>query len=130
VPAHRTVFAIFCSVVMLALGCTGQSPPNPSDPAAGKELLEKALDAWKRGESHEAYKQSTPSITVIEHAWKSGAKLIDFEIAGDYESAGYDVRFKVTLNLIDKGGSPKKQKALYNVCTTPALVVKRAEGSW
>ena len=45
------------------------------------------------------------------------------------KAAGYDVRFKVALDL-QTGSASRKQKALYNVCTTPALVVKRAEGSW
>ena len=129
---HSCRFVLFGVFVALGLGCSSApSAPDPSDPESGRELLNKALDAWKRGDSHEAYKQAAPSVTVIEPAWKSGTKLIDYEIAAGHEPAGYNVRFKVTLNQQDAGGgSPKKQKVLYNVCTTPALVVNRAEGSW
>jgi hypothetical protein len=130
VPATRILFLLVGLAAAFAIGCSGHSPPDPSDPAAGRDLLQKSLDAWKRGDTHEAFSQSAPSLTVIESAWKNGGKLVDYEISGDHESAGYDVRFKVTLNVQDKSGSPKKQKALYNVCTTPSLVVKRAEGGW
>jgi len=126
----RVPFVAFGLALALALGCSGRSPPDPSDPAAGRELLEKALDAWKRGETREAYKQTAPSVTVIEHAWKPESKLIGYEIDPENSASGYDVRFKVTLTVQDSSGKPTKQKALYNVCTTPALVVKRAEGSW
>lgn len=124
-------FSLFGLLVALGLGCSSAPrAPDPSDPDSGRQLLKEALEAWKRGDSYDAYKQTVPSVTVIEPAWKSGSKLIDFEIATESEFAGYDVRLKVTLNQQDASGSPKKQKALYNVCTTPAKVVKRAEGSW
>lgn len=126
----RLAVAAFGVLAAFGLGCTGPTPPDPSDPGAGKELLRTALDAWKRGETHEGFQQSNSSLTVVEPAWKAGTKLIDYEIEAEHETSGYDVRFKVTLHQKDPNGPPKKQNAIYNVCTTPAHVVKRAEGSW
>jgi hypothetical protein len=126
--ASRLFFALIGSAFGLLLGCTGPTPPNPSDPAVGRETLQKALEAWKRGDSHEAYQKSTPDVTVVERTWQKGSKLPDFEIAGDSAPAGYDVQFKVKLTVQDAAGKPTKQKAVYNVSTTPAIVVVRMEG--
>lgn len=112
----------------LSLGCNGPSPPDPSDPEVARGILQKALDSWKRGETPDAHMQSA-SVVVIEAAWKKGGQLNDYEIQSETEHAGYDVRFKVKL-VVQEAGAAKKQNALYNVCTTPKLVVKRAEGGW
>ena len=126
------LFRILTSVAVaagLSLGCNGPSPPDPSDPEVARGILQKALDSWKRGETPDAHMQSE-SVVVIEAAWKKGGKLTDYEIQNETEHAGYDVRFKVKLVVQEAGGAAKKQNALYNVCTTPKLVVKRAEGGW
>ena len=130
VSIQRMCSALFGVAAGLLIGCNGPSPPDPSDPAAGRALLEKSLEAWKRGDTVDAFKQAEPSLTVIEWSWKKGGKLVNYEIQNDPEHFGYDVRFKVKLTVQEPGGSAKQQKALYNVCTTPALVVKRAEGGW
>ena len=110
----------------IALGC-GQSTPSPSDPTLGKQTLQSALEAWKKGETADGYKQSAPKVTVVDKQWKDGAKLLDYEFDGDSVPDGFDVQFKVKLTVQDASGKPSKKKAVYNVSTTPALVIVRAE---
>jgi len=122
-------YTLIAAAVGLVLGCGGPSPPDPSDPEVGRGLLQKALESWKRGETPDAHMQAD-SVIVSEAAWKKGGRLLDYEIQSETEHAGFDVRLKVKLTVQEPGGAPKKQNALYNVCTTPRLVVKRAEGGW
>ena len=107
-------------------GC-GQSPPCPSDPALGRDTLRGALDAWKKGETLDGYRRSAPAVTVAERQWRQGLKLLSYEIDGDGKPDGFDVRFRVKLSLQDGGGKPSQERAVYNVRTTPRLVVVRTE---
>ena len=113
-------------VVLLALGCSGQTPPAPSDPATAKETLRKVLDAWKGGESLDAFKQANPTITPVNRPWQQGNKLLDFTIDETSNMNGYDVQFTVHETLAD-GGKKAGAKVTYNVSTTPKLVVVRTE---
>lgn len=119
---------VFGSLIASVLGC-GSSSPDPSDPEVGRGLLQETLDAWKRGDALEAY-QGSSSVVVIDPAWKKGGQLSDFEIQGDSTHSGFDVQFKVKLNMKNAGGAAKTQKALFLVSTTPRKVVMRGEGSW
>lgn len=113
-------------VVAVALGC-GPSPPQPSDPAAGRDTLRGVLDAWKRGDTPDDYQRANPAVAVAERQWRQGAKLLDYEIDGDAKADGYDVQYKVRLTVRDAAGRESREKAVYNVSTTPRLVVVRYE---
>ena len=115
----------FNLVAVGLLGCNS-SPPSPSDPAVGRETLKSALDAWKQGQSHDAYQQTAATVTVVDKQWKDGAKLLDFEILDDGVADGFDVQFKAKLEVKDASGKQSKHKAVYNVSTTPARVIVRA----
>ncbi len=107
-------------------GLLGCSPaPNSSDPTVGREALQKALQAWQKGDSLDAYKQTAPTVTVVEKAWADGTKLVAFEIAAEAVPDGYDAQFKAKLDVKDASGKQSTQKAVYNVSTTPALVIVR-----
>lgn len=120
---------LFVLFVLWASGCAGPSAPDPSDPEVGRGLLQNALEAWKRGDTMDAYTQSS-SVIVVDPAWKKGGKLHDFEIQSDTTHEGFDVRFKVGLNVQEPPGGPKKQKVVFLVSTTPRKVVLRGEGGW
>lgn len=109
----------------VAAGC-GPATPNASDPAVGRQTLQNALDAWKKGDTFDAYKLAAPAVTVVDRQWKDGAKLVGYEIAPDATPDGYDVQYQVKLDLKDAAGRPSAAKAVYNVSTTPALVIVRA----
>ncbi len=122
-----TRIALFGLIVgmMAALGCEPPRP-SPSDPAVALKTLTESLDAWKRGDSHEAYKQSAPAVTVVDRHWQAGGRLKDFEIHGEPVLDGFDVQYKARLEVVDASGKSSKQKAVYNVSTRPALVIVRA----
>jgi len=120
----RTTLLVLGAGIGCGLGC-GQSTPSPSDPAIAREMLKNALDAWKQGDSLEAYKQTAPAVTVVDRYWKKGTKLLDYELGNDSVPSGYDVRFSAKLTVLDAGGKASTQKPTYNVCTTPALVIVR-----
>ena len=125
------LLAFAAAAIGLASGCSGPSAPDASDPEVGRALLKQTLEAWKRGESIDVYRQTATDVEVLDRAWRKGAGLVEFEIQSDSVAAGYDVQFKVALTVQDSGSaSPKKQKALFNVSTRPRLVVSRAEGGW
>jgi hypothetical protein len=121
---------MFRSLLLFAVagsvGCSGQqSPPAPSDPATARATLVKVLDAWKGGESLDAFKATNPTITPVNRPWQQGLKLSDYTIDEKTEMSGYDVRFTVRETTAD--GKKSSEKATYNVSTTPKLVVVRTE---
>jgi hypothetical protein len=126
VPGRTTAWTVVCGVGLGVLGC-GPSRPDPSDPALGRETLTGVLDAWKNGETVDGYKQAAPAVTVAERQWKLGLKLLDYAIDGDGKADGFDVQFKVKLTVQDAAGKKTQERAVYNVSTTPKLVVVRYE---
>lgn len=125
-PGRTTVWAVVCGVGLGVFGC-GPSRPDPSDPALGRDTLRGALDAWKGGATPDGYKQTAPAVTVAERQWKQGFKLLDYEIDGDAKPDGFDVQFRVKLTVQDAAGKKTQERAVYNVSTTPKLVVVRYE---
>jgi hypothetical protein len=117
-------------VVVLALaglaGC-GKAAPRPSDPVAARDLLRQALNSWKAGDAHDAFRQATPNVTVVDRQWQRGVKLLGYEIDGDGRPDGFDVQFAVALSTADAAGKPSRQKIVYNVSTTPAQVIVRSD---
>jgi hypothetical protein len=120
------VWILLGAVVAGATGC-GQVVPQPSDPVVGRDTLSRVLDAWKRGDSLDAYKVASPAVTVVNRPWKQGVKLIEYEIEGAGEPNGFDVQYTVRLSLQDSAGKQSKEKALYVVSTSPRLVVIHTE---
>jgi hypothetical protein len=115
--------------VMLALaalsGC-GSGAAQPADPDAARAALLSALDAWKKGEPPESLGSAQPPIQVSDWRWRSGAKLVRYEIAQRDRAVGADLRCPVEL-WIDAGrGKTSRELAEYNVSTHPALTVSRS----
>ena len=122
---RRSLFVV-CGTVALALGgCGAPSAPRPSDAALGRELLQNALDAWKKGDTMDSYRRATPGVTVVDPQWAAGTALLSFELAAESTPDGYDVQFKVKLVQKDTAGKSSSQKAVYNVSTTPGRAIVR-----
>jgi hypothetical protein len=111
-------------------GC-GSGPPRPADPAAARQALERALDAWIQGKQVESLKSENPPIVVSDHDWSSGARLVKYQIEPGDRRAGADHCFQVVLWLENDKTDPKrkgqehKEKTEYNVGTDPILTVVR-----
>ena len=85
-----------------------------------------ALDAWKRGDPPEALGKAQPAIQIIDWRWRSGAKLVRYEIMERDRPVGADLRCPVQLWIDAKRDKPALEVAEYNVTTHPSLTVSRA----
>jgi hypothetical protein len=116
------VAAVAVACALLA-GCSSESPTaGPVDPDAARVALKTALEGWKQGKRPDALKAGSPSITVQDRDWDRGARLVDYQIVGDGEAGGSDLRCKVTLTLRPAKGKQAKQEALYSVRTVGSNV--------
>jgi hypothetical protein len=119
--------------VALALGLAlaGSAGCGPtakqSDPDTARATLRRTLDAWKAGETQDALAKASSPVTAVDHQWKKGIKLLDYQVADGNTASGYDIRFSATLTVEDEQGKKKQQKATYNVSTAPGLVVVRKD---
>ena len=110
-----------------ARGCGGQGgPPAPADPAAARAALHTVLDAWKKGDTADSLKDRRPPMYVNDYEWRSGRRLLSYEVQGDDLSGG-DLRCRVTLALADENGRSASKAVVYTVGTSPAVAVTREE---
>ncbi len=115
-------------VCLLALSGCGPSPPDSSDPAKATELLTRFLEGWKSGQTLAEFQAANTDMTIADRHWKAGVKLQSYDAISPPGVSGYDVQFRVKLATIDAAGKPRTVDAVYNVSTTPKLVVVRNEG--
>lgn len=120
-----------CKIVVAALalppvaGCGSTAAPTAADPDAAKQLLERALSSWQKGQTVEAVKNGTPPIVVNDTKWSGGRKLAKYDIEVPSEPSGAQQKFRVTLWLSDDKGQEKKEVAQYEVGTDPINTVFR-----
>ncbi len=105
-------------------GCQPTAQLTAPDPA--RETLRQALDAWKQGETLEAFRGRS-TIAVVERKWQPGARLLDYEVVGDGEPSGFDWQCRVRLSLQHASGRKSQEKAVYTISTSPARVIVRSE---
>ena len=107
-------------------GC-GESSATPSDPAKAVVALKSVLERWKAGDTPQSLAGGTPTIKVVDLDWEQGYKLVDYK-ADDGYLAGYDMNYKVALQLKSPKGKMIKRTAIYTVSTHPDVMVQRQEG--
>lgn len=117
----RTI--LFFSLLVMAAGCSGA--PSTGDQSTAKDAVKTALEAWKSGGAAAGLASGTPAMTVSDYRWESGFKLTKYAIADDTSKSGFDVRIPVDLWLTPPKGKPIREKAYYNVVTSPTLTVVR-----
>jgi hypothetical protein len=100
-------------------------PPTPTVPADAVKALEQVLDAWQKAELPGSLQALPSPIMVRDEDWQAGLKLQDFEIQGEPERYGHDVRILVQLSLTQKGASSSKKTVRYTVATEPSVSVMR-----
>jgi hypothetical protein len=113
-------------VALTALGGCGSATPQGADQDAARAALQTALDAWKRGDTPDALSKAEPPIQVSEWQWRSGAKLVRYEIAKGDRPVGADLRCPVQLWFEGARGKAARESTEYNVSTHPALTVSRS----
>ena len=108
-------------------GC-GETLATPSDPDKAVDALKSVLESWKAGETPESLAGRTPTIMVVDLDWQQGYKLVDFKADDDGYLAGYDMNYKVALQLKSPKGKLVKKTAVYTVSTHPDVMIQRQEG--
>jgi hypothetical protein len=109
--------------LLACVGCSRQKVEDfkPSTDRARKSL-EAALNHWLSGQPPDKVPGTSPAIQVIDSKWKSGQKLMSYEILGE-EPGSDPVFFKVRLTLA-KGGV---QEVRYAVVGIDPLLIAREE---
>ena len=68
------------ALVAIAPGGCDSGGPQPAQRDAARDALHAALDAWMKGESPDDLTQAQPPIHVSDWRWRSGVKLLRYEI--------------------------------------------------
>jgi hypothetical protein len=118
--------ALAMALAAIAPGGCGSGAPQPAERDAARDALRAALDAWKKGESPDALTRARPPVYVSDWRWRSGVKLVRYEIDERDHALGAERRCPVQI-WIDAGkGRMVSESIAYNVGTLPALTVARA----
>ena len=117
----RTGIGIF---ILVGLGGCGGAP-GPGDPVSARAALETALEAWKGGGTSQSLLDKSPPMHVADYRWEAGFKLSNYKITESSATSGFDRRYPVELWLKTPKGKASREKAVYNIATSPSLTVVR-----
>jgi hypothetical protein len=116
---------IAVGALLTAAGCGGSDARSLAlDPTAAKQSLEKALTAWKSGQTPDSLKTSDPAIVVGDWSWSQGYKLTSFKVLNE-KSQGPNLCCTVELVVAAPKARAAKQTASYTVTTSPQVTVIR-----
>jgi hypothetical protein len=121
----RNVTLCFVGAALLFVGCSRQQHAAAVNVQLAKDSLHKTLESWKKGDDQAALKMESPSITVQDLDWKSGYKLLDYEIIGDGKYDDANLLCPVKLKLVDPQGNEVTRQVTYMVGTDPIITVFR-----
>jgi len=118
--------AAVLAAAWIAAGC-GDGPPPATDPAASKQDLAAALDAWKAGGAQADLAAKKPPVQVLDRDWERGAKVVDYRIEGEGQPLGAGVQWPVELTLVDPKGKSTKKRVVYVVNTGEVVSIARQD---
>jgi hypothetical protein len=98
-----------------------------TDEELARQSLVTALDAWKSGKTPADLKNASPPVIVGDHDWKSGAKLVGYELPGEEFNDGANLHITADLDLENADAGKSRQRIVYIVGTDPAITIFRAE---
>jgi hypothetical protein len=111
--------AFFClALALAACGCTKDSRSLSFDEELARESCKKALDTWKAG----GVPDEVQPMIVGDFNWKSGAKLVDYQIVED-RSDGKNLHVTVRLKLKSNKAEPSESEVVYIVGTDPVITM-------
>src|SRR4051812_20350917 len=110
----RAVRLAVCVSLALVAGC-GHKAPLPPEPAAAKEALQTALDAWQQGVAPESLMARQPAIIVSDHEWQERSRLLAYEVLGDANLHGSSRRCAVRLVMDGTAGQPVQKEVIYEI---------------
>jgi|GEM_PF-2471781 len=118
------ILAALAAILAVALPGCSSSSAHSVQPDRARVALETALDAWKQGQSLEAFERSGSSMVVQDLDWSAGAKLVGHQLLDDGQPADANLRVNVRLTL-EKKGKPVEKTVRYLVTTSPSVTIFR-----
>jgi hypothetical protein len=118
-----------CRLLVLALLCVasvgcgdGSTRRQPVNATKAQEACKAFLKAWQDGKKSDDLKLE---IIGADEAWRSGKKLVSFEILPNETNDGSSLQISVQLILKDDTGGESKSNVTYAVSTAPVVTVIR-----
>lgn len=89
-----------------------------------KGHVQHALEVWKNDGKSEELASQAPPVEFHEALWKSGEKLVGFEMGNaSYVDAVSAVRCEVKLTVRNKKGKERTENVLYDVTLGPPVKI-------
>ncbi|MEZ6134579.1 MAG: hypothetical protein R3C53_06695 [Pirellulaceae bacterium] len=85
------------------------------------------MDAWKSGATVDDQLSHSPPVYVSDELWQDGFQLINYQLIGDSEPYGPNVRVQVELECKRPSERARKYVVCYLISTAPAITIARQE---
>lgn len=110
-------------VGLTLVGCGPSEEQNKLEFA--KSTVQRALDAWKNGETPTQLANATDPIEFYDDDWQQSGRLLDYEIRQLYMNSDGTARCAVTLQVQYGNRSPMEVKCIYQVVADPRVRAAR-----
>lgn len=115
---------VVAALAIAVVGCGGSSAPLPAETLdKATDGLRASLDAWKKGESFQAWKKKSP-VAFTDADWQAGVKLVDYEIQRVDGRTGENARGWVVLTMKDRRGKTVPREVVYEINTEKAVIAR------
>jgi hypothetical protein len=114
---------ILAGLLCLA-GCRG-SAPAPASPDTARQALEQALSAWTQGSPVGDLEKQDPPIYFNEPEWRAGKRLMRYQLKGDLQPFGRQLKGTVLLSFKDGQGKAEEREVRYQIDTHDVVVITR-----
>ena len=127
-PLVRAALGLGLACLCLA-GCgeTNYTPPASADATTARSSLEKALDCWRLRITPDELREGEPAITVADHDWRDGHRLVAFQILAGEQALGTSIHWPVRLKVVGASGREQWLDATYIVSTSPIIHISRQD---
>jgi hypothetical protein len=120
----RRIKTWFVAAAVCFTGCSKKAP-EPANPDTARQALTEALKTWVQGGSAGDLEKRTPPIYFNDPQWKAGKRLKRYQIKGNLEEFGRQLRCTVSLALEDEEGKTEERDAPYQIDTHEVIVIVR-----
>jgi predicted small lipoprotein YifL len=121
----RRLHTWFMAAAVVCLAGCGKKAPEPANPDTARQALTESLNTWVQGGSADALEKRTPPIYFNDPQWKAGKRLKRYQIKGNLEEFGRQLRCTVLLSLEDEEGRTEERDIPYQIDTHEVIVIAR-----
>lgn len=115
---------VLAAIAIASAGCTRKISSAPVSADKARQILQTALESWKKGDKVDALQGANPPIYVIDTDWQSGVVLKDFKLVNDGEAKDAQLYCPVKLT-VKEGGRDVEREVIYMISTAPNQTVAR-----